>query len=247
MNKPSYYKKKCVFVWLIIIMTLPLSGQVKDTTISQKLQWPIIIPVTMIGYGTLALTNDRLQQWNRSVRSSIMQQNKTSIDDYLIYAPFIADAGLSLGKYPSKHRYVEKLGLYLASLSVNAAMVYPTKKWTQSERPDGSDLRSFPSGHTSNAFVGAEFFWQEYKDQSTWLALSGYVTATATGLLRISNDRHWFSDIVAGAGFGILSTKVTYWLYPKCKKWLGVSSNKTVLVPTVSIQYVGMVMVHDLK
>ncbi|MNL72165.1 hypothetical protein D3C87_1974290 [compost metagenome] len=32
------------------------------------------------------------------------------------------------------------------------------------------------------------------------------------------NNKHWLSDVVAGAGFGILSTKVAYYLYPRLKK-----------------------------
>jgi len=31
----------------------------------------------------------------------------------------------------------------------------------------------------------------------------------------MQHNRHWFSDIVAGAGIGILSTKLTYWAYPR--------------------------------
>ena len=28
------------------------------------------------------------------------------------------------------------------------------------------------------------------------------------------NNRHWLTDVAAGAGIGILSTKIAYWLYP---------------------------------
>jgi membrane-associated phospholipid phosphatase len=86
------------------------------------------------------------------------------------------------------------------------------------ERPDGSSNNSFPSGHTANAFMGAEFLYQEYKDVSPWYGIAGYVVATGTGLFRMYNNRHWFSDVVAGAGFGILSTKVAYWIYPWMKE-----------------------------
>ena len=63
--------------------------------------------------------------------------------------------------------------------------------------------------------VGAEIFWQEYNHKSKWLASSGYLIAATTGYLRMYNNKHWFSDVVAGAGIGILSTKITYWLLPK--------------------------------
>lgn len=93
------------------------------------------------------------------------------------------------------------------------------KSVTNVERPDGSSNNSFPSGHTATAFAGAEFLWQEYKDQSIWYGIAGYVVATGTGLFRIYNDRHWLTDVAAGAGIGILCTKTAYWfsrVFKKC-------------------------------
>jgi membrane-associated phospholipid phosphatase len=51
--------------------------------------------------------------------------------------------------------------------------------------------------------------------------------ATATGFLRMYNDKHWFSDVMAGAGIGILSTKIAYWLYPLLKNVIFKNTNKT--------------------
>ncbi|HVV56505.1 MAG TPA: phosphatase PAP2 family protein, partial [Mucilaginibacter sp.] len=44
--------------------------------------------------------------------------------------------------------------------------------------------------------------------------------ATTTGIFRVYNRDHWFSDVVAGAGFGILSTKAAYLIYPTIRNWL---------------------------
>lgn len=46
------------------------------------------------------------------------------------------------------------------------------------------------------------------------IAYAGYAVATATAYLRIYNDRHWINDVIAGACIGILSTKLSYKLYP---------------------------------
>ena len=65
--------------------------------------------------------------------------------------------------------------------------------------------------------MGAELVRQEY---GTWYGVAAYTVATAIGVARIYNDRHWASDVVAGAGFGVLSAKVGYWLLPYTGKLL---------------------------
>jgi membrane-associated phospholipid phosphatase len=67
----------------------------------------------------------------------------------------------------------------------------------------------------SNGICWRRVSWQEYKDVSIWYGISGYVVATGTGFFRMYNDRHWLTDVAAGAGIGILCTKTAYWLYPK--------------------------------
>jgi len=47
------------------------------------------------------------------------------------------------------------------------------------------------------------------------LSYSGYVVATGVGMLRIYNKQHYLSEVIAGAGLGILSTKLTYWVFDK--------------------------------
>jgi hypothetical protein len=37
-------------------------------------------------------------------------------------------------------------------------------------------------------------------------------------IFRMYNDRHWLTDVVAGAGIGILSTKIAYWINPFIQK-----------------------------
>ena len=72
----------------------------------------------------------------------------------------------------------------------------------------------------TTAFAAAEFMRQEYKDVSPLYGIAGYGAATITGILRLYNNKHWVSDVVAGAGFGILSTRLAYWIYPVIKRKL---------------------------
>jgi membrane-associated phospholipid phosphatase len=94
------------------------------------------------------------------------------------------------------------------------ATVNILKVTTKVERPDGSSRNSFPSGHAATAFMGAELLRREYQDTSPWIGVAGYAVAAGTGFFRMYNNRHWFTDVLAGAGIGIMSVKAAYWLYP---------------------------------
>ena len=53
---------------------------------------------------------------------------------------------------------------------------------------------------------------KEYGHLSPWVGIGGYGVATMTGLMRIANNKHWLSDVIVGAGIGILATELGYWL-----------------------------------
>jgi membrane-associated phospholipid phosphatase len=78
---------------------------------------------------------------------------------------------------------------------------------------------SWPSGHTTVAFAAATVFAMEYKDKPLIPILS-YGVATLIGLSRMVENRHWFSDVVAGAALGYLTGKQVvnnYHRYAKLK------------------------------
>lgn len=107
--------------------------------------------------------------------------------------------------------------LYLISNIYMNTIVQSSKKITHVERPDLSNYRSFPSGHTAQAFLCAEMLRIEYGKRSPWFGIAGYAAASGTAYLRMYNNKHWFSDVVAGAGVGILSTRLAYWTYNRLK------------------------------
>ena len=66
--------------------------------------------------------------------------------------------------------------------------------------------------------MGAELLRREYWNVSPWIGIAGYAVAAETGFFRIYNNRHWLTDVLAGAGVGILSVQAAYWLYPAISK-----------------------------
>lgn len=177
-----------------------------------------ITPATLVTFGALADGSPWLKKLNKSTKNEIREDHpffRTHIDDVMEYAPGVAVFGIRALGVKGQNTVGHEAMLYAMSLAINGAIVTPLKHITKVERPDGSTKWSFPSGHTSTAFASAEFLRKEYKDVSPWYGVAGYVVATATGVLRMYNNRHWLGDVVAGAGFGIASTNLAYLLYNK--------------------------------
>lgn len=176
----------------------------------------LIVPTVFIGYGVISLTSDALKDLNRSTKYEIgeHQPKKIKLDNYTQYLPAAMVYGYNLTGIKGKHNFKERTIIYGTSQLISAAFVLPLKHIIKEERPDGSNSLSFPSGHTATAFSSAHFLFREYQDENFWMAISGYPVAVFTGVYRTLNDKHWVGDVVAGAGFGILSTELAYWLFP---------------------------------
>ncbi len=176
----------------------------------------LIIPTVLIGYGVIGIESDGLKFVNSGIKEEVNENidEKITIDDFSQYLPAASVYGLNAIGIKGKHNFKDRTIILGTSYLLMSATVLSLKSITKVERPDGSGFNSFPSGHTATAFAGAEFLWQEYKDVSVWYGISGYIVAAGTGAFRIYNDKHWLTDVVAGAGIGILSTKVAYWINP---------------------------------
>jgi len=188
----------------------------------------LIIPTVLIGYGIAGLENDALKVLNTELIEEINEHidNKLTIDDFAQYAPALSVYALDAFGIKGKNSIRDRTTILVTSFLITTTTVTSLKLTTNEKRPDCSSNNSFPSGHTATAFMGAEFLWQEYKDVSVWYGITGYIIATGTGFFRIYNDRHWLTDVAAGAGIGILSTKIAYWTNPYITKKLFGNKNK---------------------
>jgi PAP2 superfamily len=183
----------------------------------------LFIPAGLITYGFIALGENGLKKLDNNTKLEIREDHPifiTKLDNYLQYSPALAVYGLNALGVKGKNNFRDRTMIYGLSTIISSAIVLPLKKIAKIQRPDGSAFNSFPSGHTTTAFAAAEFLRIEYKDVSPWYGITGYTLAATTGILRLYNNKHWVSDVVAGAGFGILSTKLAYWVYPSLKRKL---------------------------
>ncbi len=131
-------------------------------------------------------------------------------DNAMQFIPIGVVYGLDLVNVKSKNDLVNRSLILLKSEILMNGLVHTLKRTTNIARPDGSNHHAFPSGHTAQAFVAATFLHKELGHKSVWFSIGGYTMATAVGALRVLNNRHWISDVLAGAGFGILSTNIAY-------------------------------------
>lgn len=248
--------KKAVVLLSLLVCVFNLSAQqVKeadsinsDTVTSLKFNYKqLIIPSALIGYGVIGIESDQLKIWNLQIRDEVKEDidEKTSIDDFSQWTPAAFVFALDAFGVKAKHDLRDRTVIFATSYAIMATTVLGLKSITKIERPDGSSNNSFPSGHTATAFAGAEFLWHEYKDKSIWYGIAGYAVATGTGLFRIYNNRHWLTDVAAGAGIGILSTKIAYWLNPYINKTIFGEGHKekistSFIMPTYDGRAIGL-------
>jgi membrane-associated phospholipid phosphatase len=118
------------------------------------------------------------------------------------------DTASSIGAYgltavaiglPIIHK--DKQGAFQAGGSVIAATLVTTglKEAFPETRPDGSDRKSFPSGHTSLAFAAASTI---YNREGASAGIPALLVATFVGVARVQADKHHWYDCVVGAGIG---------------------------------------------
>jgi len=134
----------------------------------------------------------------------------THADDYLQYAPIGLAYGFDAIGMHSKTDIANRSVILLKSELLMSGLVTSLKYTTRNLRPDGSAHNSFPSGHTAQAFAAATFLTEEFGHEYKCTPYLAYGIASSVGMLRIANNRHYLSDVLVGAGIGILSTEVAY-------------------------------------
>ena len=144
------------------------------------------------------------------------------IDDVLQYTPMAASFLLKAVGVKCRSSWEQRLYKSGASFILCSGTTYLLKHSIHKMRPDGTDNRSFPSGHTAIAFSGATVLHKEFGKTSPWISVAGYAVATITAVDRVRRNRHHWEDVATGAAIGFLSAQASYWIVDKitakCKK-----------------------------
>lgn len=153
--------------------------------------------------------NMMLANW----RNEQMPNFRTHVDDYLQYSPIVIAYGLDAFGVESKNDIANRTLILAKGELLVAATTQLMKLSLSNMRPDGSSDNSFPSGHTTQAFAAATFLSEEYKEELPWMPYFAYALASSVGVLRMANNRHYASDVLFGAGLGIVCMKIPYWTH----------------------------------
>lgn len=180
-----------------------------DKVASSSLYQTAIAVVPLMAAGMLVSKQDRHY---RSLRNDFLPHFKYTVDNYTQYLPAFTLVGLKASGLKSCSSWGRMLTSDAFSAVLMASVVNTLKQTRRELRPDGSNRRSFPSGHTATAFMTATMLSKEYGWRSPWISVGSYAVATATGLMRVANNKHWLSDVMVGASIGILSTELGYLL-----------------------------------
>lgn len=210
-------KRSVLILLLSIAVVHPVRSQWDTTGCVASLCENITMTSTsvgLMGLGVLATYQPDVNRLAVSLRDELVLRDlpKRTFDNQLQYLPALTPVVLNLCGVKGRHDFKRLLILEGGSYLLGMGWLNAFKYGIGIERPDHSAKNSFPSGHTCTAFTGAEVLRREYGKEYPWIAVAGYTVATIVGLMRIYNNRHWAGDVLAGAGLGILSTTLVYWV-----------------------------------
>ena len=137
------------------------------------------------------------------------------IDDYLRFVPLASTFALKASGVESASSWRRLAVNTAVGVGLTCGVTLALKHTVHDLRPDRTDNRAFPSGHTSIAFAGARILDREFRHISPWISVAGYAVATATAVDRVRRNRHRWDDVACGAAIGIISTEAAYWLGDK--------------------------------
>ena len=218
------FRCRCTRVTTVLLVggcglgTAPLAAQTLTEERAPSIQW-WHGAIYLGGISTLMLLDNAVRSGSQDLRGIDGDRFASSIRRFgqpEVYATTAAGL-LAAGLITGDRRITGAGRRVAASLALTAGMIYTGKAVMGRARPDdpihdGDDFGLFsgrgslPSGHTAMAFAFATSLSDEI--DRPWATIGLYTAAGAVGWSRIHDNRHWFSDVAAGAVLGIASAKL---------------------------------------
>ena len=203
----------------------------------------IAVPSVLVGVGVLAHSpqfNQTMYQAKLDMQAVTQETFGTldahGVDDYTRHVPLAIAYVLLATGHPGARPGASFTLIYLLAHELDEGVVTHLKRASAEPRPyDPRDLSSFPSSHTSQAFLTATLLHEQYGRRYPWVSVAGYSVAAATGIMRVLGNKHWATDVLAGAAIGFLSAETVWHIYPSLVRLLPAKlSTKLLVVPTYS-------------
>lgn len=202
-------------IFALLILPQLFFPQKKDSLIiNEKPKFEtqkLIVPLSLMATGTAVLLTEK--------RDVPVAKNKNFLafggyfEDYAQFSPHASLYLFELAGMKPKTDFWNRTAILAKSQFISLGSTYLLKKLIKKSRPDGSNEFGFPSGHSATAFSGATMLSIEYGENYPWVPYVAYSVASGVGALRIAHNKHYWSDVIFGAGLGILSTKIAYWTH----------------------------------
>ena len=138
-----------------------------------------------------------------AVVTHAQQRHSDRLDNILRLVPLTTLYTMRVAGVENNYSWQQSVAANVVALGVTYGVTQSLKLVVDEERPDGSDYKSFPSGHAAIAFAGAHSLHKEYGHLSPWVSVAGY---------RIAKDRHHWYDVAAGAAIGLATSELSYQL-----------------------------------
>lgn len=206
-------------MWVVALGQVNKTGEIPLGESSRNrsiIRLRYVTPGVLIGVGTVLMFEKDADEFFLSNFEVREERNENFInfsnhlDDYLQHVPSASTFLLSVAGVKGRHDLPNQVALYVKSELTMLSVTYALKYSVGEARPDTGQKNSFPSGHTAQAFTAATFLSREYGYRSIWISVGAYTAASTVGAFRMLNNRHWISDVLVGAGIGIVSTNLIF-------------------------------------